>query len=90
MDMDAGTYSVYYTLGTAAEVEAAKRRHPDKNVILVNGPGEAREADVGVAGGRKQGILFRKGKVVKKIPEDQLARILIDEVRDLARRIENS
>jgi len=51
---------------------------------VVNGPGEAKEADVGVAGGRGQGILFRKGKVVKKIPEDQLAEILIKEVRQLA------
>ncbi|MCJ7687088.1 MAG: flavodoxin-dependent (E)-4-hydroxy-3-methylbut-2-enyl-diphosphate synthase [Desulfobacteraceae bacterium] len=50
---------------------------------VVNGPGEAKEADVGVAGGRGQGILFRKGKVIKKIPEDQLAEILISEVRRL-------
>ena len=51
---------------------------------VVNGPGEAKEADIGVAGGRGQGILFRKGKVVKKVPEDQLAEILIQEVRQLA------
>ncbi len=51
---------------------------------VVNGPGEAKEADVGVAGGRGQGILFRKGKVVKKVPEDQLAEVLIKEVRRLA------
>jgi len=50
---------------------------------VVNGPGEAKEADVGVAGGRGQGILFRKGTVIKKIPEDQLAEILIKEVRRL-------
>ncbi len=54
---------------------------------VVNGPGEAKEADVGIAGGRGQGILFRRGKVVKKIPEDQLAEILIKEVRDLAGRL---
>ena len=40
---------------------------------VVNGPGEAREADVGIAGAREQGILFKKGKVVKKIPENELA-----------------
>ncbi|MBU1902972.1 MAG: flavodoxin-dependent (E)-4-hydroxy-3-methylbut-2-enyl-diphosphate synthase [Proteobacteria bacterium] len=51
---------------------------------VVNGPGEAKEADVGVAGGRGQGILFRKGKVVRKVPEDQLAKVLIREIRDLA------
>jgi len=51
---------------------------------VVNGPGEAREADVGVAGGRGQGILFKKGEVVRKIPEDQLAEVLIAEVRRIA------
>ena len=51
---------------------------------VVNGPGEAKEADIGIAGGRGQGILFRKGKVVKKIKEDKLAEILIREVKKLA------
>jgi len=50
---------------------------------VVNGPGEAREADVGIAGGRGQGILFKNGKVVRKIREDQLAEALIREVRQL-------
>jgi len=50
---------------------------------VVNGPGEAREADVGVAGGRGQGILFRKGKWVRKIPESELAEALIREVKEL-------
>jgi (E)-4-hydroxy-3-methylbut-2-enyl-diphosphate synthase len=47
---------------------------------VVNGPGEAREADVGIAGGEGIGILFRKGKVVKKFPEDQLVEVLLAEV----------
>jgi len=47
---------------------------------VVNGPGEAREADVGVAGGRRQGVLFKKGKPAGKIPEKDLARVLIEEV----------
>ena len=51
---------------------------------VVNGPGEAKEADVGIAGGRGQGILFKKGKVVRKIPEGQLARALIKEIRAMA------
>lgn len=38
----------------------------------VNGPGEAREADLGIAGGRKMGLIFRKGQVVDKVPEEQL------------------
>ncbi len=51
---------------------------------VVNGPGEAREADVGIAGGRGQGILFRKGQVVRKVPENELAGVLIREVLDMA------
>jgi (E)-4-hydroxy-3-methylbut-2-enyl-diphosphate synthase len=51
---------------------------------VVNGPGEAMEADVGVAGGRKQGVLFRKGALVRKIPESDLARVLIEEVMKIA------
>ena len=50
---------------------------------VVNGPGEAREADVGIAGGRRQGILFKRGKVVRKVPETELAAVLIEEVRAL-------
>jgi (E)-4-hydroxy-3-methylbut-2-enyl-diphosphate synthase len=50
---------------------------------VVNGPGEAREADVGIAGGRGQGVLFKKGEVVAKFPEGELAEVLIREVRKL-------
>jgi (E)-4-hydroxy-3-methylbut-2-enyl-diphosphate synthase len=52
---------------------------------VVNGPGEAREADVGVAGGRGQGILFRKGRRIRKVPEKDLAKALISEVNRLLR-----
>ena len=51
---------------------------------VVNGPGEAREADIGIAGGRGTGILFKKGQVVRKIPEDRLAEELIREVMQIA------
>jgi (E)-4-hydroxy-3-methylbut-2-enyl-diphosphate synthase len=50
---------------------------------VVNGPGEAREADIGIAGGRGQGVLFKKGEVVDKFPEEELAAVLIKEVRKL-------
>lgn len=50
---------------------------------VVNGPGEAREADIGVAGGRGQGVLFKKGEVVSKFPEGELAEVLIREVKKL-------
>lgn len=47
----------------------------------VNGPGEAREADLGIAGGRGEGLLFRKGEIIRKVPEAELFDALIDEVR---------
>ncbi len=47
---------------------------------IVNGPGEAREADIGIAGGDGTGILFRKGKVVKKFPEEHLVDVVMAEV----------
>jgi (E)-4-hydroxy-3-methylbut-2-enyl-diphosphate synthase len=47
---------------------------------VVNGPGEAREADIGIAGGDGKGVLFRKGKVVRTFPEDQLVEVLLEEV----------
>ena len=43
---------------------------------VVNGPGEAKEADIGIAGGRGEGLLIKKGEVIKKIPEDQLLDVL--------------
>ena len=39
---------------------------------VVNGPGEARHADVGIAGGNGEGVLFRHGQIVAKVPEDEL------------------
>lgn len=47
---------------------------------VVNGPGEAREADIGIAGGKGFGLLFRKGKVVKKLDEDKLLDALLKEI----------
>lgn len=47
---------------------------------VVNGPGEAREADIGIAGGDGVGILFRKGKVLRKMPEDRLVSELLKEI----------
>jgi len=46
----------------------------------VNGPGEAREADLGVAGGNDAGILFKKGKVIKSFPQEKLVEVLLNEV----------
>lgn len=50
---------------------------------VVNGPGEAREADVGIAGGRGAGIIFRKGEIIKKVSEDKLVDELLKEIEKL-------
>ncbi len=47
---------------------------------VVNGPGEAKEADLGIAGGLDTGILFKKGKVIKKFPQEKLVEVLLSEV----------
>jgi len=48
---------------------------------VVNGPGEAKEADFGIAGGHGKGIIFRKGKVVAKVAEDRLVEALLEEIK---------
>jgi (E)-4-hydroxy-3-methylbut-2-enyl-diphosphate synthase len=50
---------------------------------IVNGPGEAREADLGIAGGDGIGILFKKGKVVKKFPQEKLVEVLLEEIEKI-------
>ena len=47
---------------------------------IVNGPGEARECDLGIAGGNGEGLLFKKGEIIRKVPEDKLIDALIDEL----------
>ena len=71
--------------GVVEEVEKAllTRPVPVKLAIMgcvVNGPGEAREADIGIAGGAGQGILFRRGKVVRKVAQEKLVEALLEEV----------
>jgi (E)-4-hydroxy-3-methylbut-2-enyl-diphosphate synthase len=51
---------------------------------VVNGPGEAREADVGIAGGKRMGVLFRKGEILRKIRERDFVPALLKEIRALA------
>lgn len=50
---------------------------------VVNGPGEAREADIGIAGGLHEGLIFRHGEILRKVPEDQLLAALKDEIGKL-------
>jgi (E)-4-hydroxy-3-methylbut-2-enyl-diphosphate synthase len=47
---------------------------------VVNGPGEAAEADIGIAGGRGLGILFKRGKPVRKVKEEELVGVLLREI----------
>lgn len=51
---------------------------------VVNGPGEAAEADIGIAGGKGEGILFSRGKILRRIPEDKLVDELITEIKKLS------
>lgn len=72
----------------ADEVEE-KLRDCNKNIkvavmgCVVNGPGEAREADIGIAGGDGCGLIFKKGEILYKVPEDKLVDALIDEINKL-------
>jgi len=50
---------------------------------VVNGPGEAREADIGIAGGKKYSVLFKKGKIIKKIRNSEIKNILMEEIKKL-------
>lgn len=50
---------------------------------LVNGPGEAREADIGIAGGKGQGLVFKKGEIIQKVSEEELVNVLFAEIDKL-------
>ena len=75
-------------VGLAKQVEEKLRdvHKPIKVAVMgcvVNGPGEAREADIGIAGGGGEGLLFKKGKILRKVPEDQLLTELMKEIDKL-------
>ena len=75
-------------IGLAGRVEDALRAC-DKQITVavmgcvVNGPGEAREADIGIAGGDGEGLLFKKGEILRKVPEDALFDELMKEIERL-------
>lgn len=74
------------TIASQVEVRLADINTPLKVAVMgciVNGPGEAKEADVGIAGGKGEGLVFRKGQIVRKVPEDQLVAALFEEIDDL-------
>jgi (E)-4-hydroxy-3-methylbut-2-enyl-diphosphate synthase len=75
-------------IGLAQKVEAALQEFADKELTIavmgcaVNGPGEAREADFGIAGGNKEGLIFARGEIIKKVPEELLLSSLIEVIRE--------
>ncbi len=73
-------------LAESIEQKTAHLKTPLKVAVMgcvVNGPGEARAADIGITGGDGLGLLFRKGKIIRKIPENKLEEILLDEINRL-------
>lgn len=75
-------------VGLAKQVEEKLRdvHKPIKVAVMgcvVNGPGEAREADIGIAGGVGEGLLFKKGQILRKVPENQLLTELMKEIDKL-------
>src|SRR5271155_304476 len=70
----------------AAQVALEDRQLPLQVAVMgcvVNGPGEAREADLGIAAGRRRGHLFIKGKIVRVVPEDEMVAALVEEAEKL-------
>lgn len=80
-------------IGLAGKVEKLAAEFDDLDLKLavmgcvVNGPGEAREADLGIAGGVGEGLLFRKGEILRKVPEDELLDALRKELEALHGKI---
>ena len=73
-------------ISLAKEVEKIAFSYPDKSLkiavmgCVVNGPGEAREADFGIAGGKGVGLLFKKGEIIRKVKEEDLLSALREEI----------
>ena len=74
-------------IGLANKVENMVTKYDDLNIkvavmgCVVNGPGEAREADIGIAGGKGEGLLIKKGEIIKKVPESELINVLEEELK---------
>ena len=75
-------------IGLANQVEnlAADYEHLNIKIAVmgcvVNGPGEAREADLGIAGGNGEGLLIKKGEIIKKVSEEKLLSVLEEELKN--------
>ena len=74
------------SIANEVEKRAANIDKPIKIAVMgcaVNGPGEAREADIGIAGGKSEGLIFKKGEIIKKVPQDSLVDELMKEIETL-------
>ncbi len=74
------------SIANEVEKRAANIDKPIKIAVMgcaVNGPGEAREADIGIAGGKGEGLIFKKGEIIKKVPLDSLVDELMKEIETL-------
>ena len=75
-------------IGIAKQAEE-RLKNVDKNITVaimgcvVNGPGEASAADIGIAGGKNCGVLFKKGEIIRRLPEDQLLSALLEEIEKM-------
>lgn len=77
-------------INTANEVDRRIRSLPQPIKVavmgcVVNGPGEAREADVGIAGGRGFGLLFKNGEIIKKVPQNEMVEQLLSEIDKMSK-----
>ncbi len=75
-------------IGLAHQVEDAVQNIHKKIKVavmgcIVNGPGEAREADIGVAGGKGEGLIFKRGEIVRKVKEEDILAALLEEIEKL-------
>lgn len=74
------------SIANEVEKRAVNIDKPIKIAVMgcaVNGPGEAREADIGIAGGKGEGLIFKKGEIIKKVPQDRLVDELMKEIETL-------
>ena len=75
-------------IGIAKQAEE-RLKNVNKNITVaimgcvVNGPGEASAADIGIAGGKNCGVLFKKGEIIRRLPEDQLLSALLEEIEKM-------
>lgn len=75
-----------YSLAIKVEDATKNINKPLKIAVMgcvVNGPGEASEADIGIAGGKNCGAIFVKGKIIKTVPEDQILSSLLEEIKKI-------